>query len=478
MITSKRFKIQHNVTIRVLDKMTGKLIQEHEGHNAATNTMIEGIGHYLVGEGVLRQGYSMLSKYIPRYISLGTMGLRNQDEDADGLPTGISGANYTGDEAEDFASFLAERPGFGSDGYSQEYNNDRPAFGLGPAFTSFSITNSYHRGDTTYYKGKMYVAQEDMIVNPDTGTYNTWSSDQWELAPESEQPIFYELITPTFPRQEISYRDVVPEYQSELPKTIDVIYSAMISTNALAQFREPGKDYIFITEAGLWSDKTYQDDTVGANNLIAGYRVAPPNLVNWYMKSEDVPEIVAIDYCHDHDIPNPTPEQILAAQESVALENRNLLKQQVLRVQRDQVVQVIWKIQIGNAEDIREINMSIVPSEFLERIESQIIELYALVEKSNKGVFAKSVVIPRSAWKSGGISGYSYHADIQMEGVDEGYITSLQYNSDDSRAFEFSRVVTTTTDQVTIYCKTKPTRSITIPLIISTLISEVEADPV
>ena len=57
METSEKFRIQHNVTIRIYDKSTGKLVREHTGHNTATNTLIEGIGHYLAGEGVLRQGY-------------------------------------------------------------------------------------------------------------------------------------------------------------------------------------------------------------------------------------------------------------------------------------------------------------------------------------------------------------------------------------------------------------------------------------
>ena len=478
MIASKRFRIRHNVTLRVLDKVTGKLIREHVGHNAATNTMIEGIGHYLAGEGVLRQGYSMLSKYIPRYISLGTMGLRNQEEDEEGLPAGISGSEYTGDEGEDFTSYLEERPGFGSDGYNQAYNNNRPAFGLGPAFTSFSLTNTYYTGDTTYYKGKMYVAQEDMIVDPETGIYNTWSSDQWALAPDEDQPTFYELITPTFPRQEISYRDVVPEYQSERKKTVDIIFSTMISTNALAQFRDPDKDYIFITEAGLWSDRTYQPDDVGANSLVAGYRVAPPDLINWYMKAEDVPEVVAVDYCHEHGIENPTPAQIEEAQESVALENRHILKEQVLRVERDQVVQVIWKIEIGNAEDTWEIKMSIVPGDFVELVEQEFLEIYRLIELCNKGVFARNVEVPTSAWTNAGITGYPYSAKIAISGVDEDYITSVQYADADSRAFDFARVASTTTDEITIYCATAPSRSIIIPLIISTSIHEVVLNPV
>ena len=85
----KNLGISHNLSINVLDQRTGKILHSHEGHNCATNSMLLGIAHYLSGDGVLNQGYEMLKNYVPRYISLGTMGLFNQDEDASGLPEGI-----------------------------------------------------------------------------------------------------------------------------------------------------------------------------------------------------------------------------------------------------------------------------------------------------------------------------------------------------------------------------------------------------
>lgn len=301
--------MRHNVTLRVLDRATGRLIQEQKGHNSATNTMIEGIGHYLTGAGVLRQGYSMLERFVPQYISLGTMGLLNQDEDSNHLPAGI-----------DFDHYMQQRPGFGSDGYSDEYNNGRPYHGLGPAFTSFSTSQSYYTGNITYYKGVAYRAKEDMPVDPDTGTYNYWKGDQWEVS--SSQPTCYELISQNFPRSEITFRDVVPENESELARSIDVVFSAMITTGALEEFRQfYGKSYIFITEAGLWSEKDYIPDNVSYNGLLAGYRLVPPNSDNWDM--------------------------------SIAA-NREILKKQILRVEADQVVQVIWKIQLANFEDIKD----------------------------------------------------------------------------------------------------------------------------
>ena len=55
---AKKISIRHNVSIRVLDQ-NGQVISEHTGHNAATNSMITGVAHYLTGDGVLNQGYHM-----------------------------------------------------------------------------------------------------------------------------------------------------------------------------------------------------------------------------------------------------------------------------------------------------------------------------------------------------------------------------------------------------------------------------------
>lgn len=266
---SKNIGIKHNVIFRTIDINTRKVCQQVEGHNAATNSMLSGIAHYLVGDGVLSQGIYMLSNYVPKYISLGTMGLINQNEDENGLPDGIGVSD--GDEETRFTDYMNQCPGYGADGYDENANNGREYLGLGPIF-----------------------------------------ADR-----ESAYTINCELISNTFPRQDISYREIVPETQSELPKTIDVIFSAMISTGALAQFREPDRDYIFITEAGLWSKPTYQ--TGGDNGLLAGYRIVPPNEANWDMTNPD---------------------------------NREILKKNILRVGINQVVQVIWKIQLGAIEQL------------------------------------------------------------------------------------------------------------------------------
>lgn len=263
---SKEMSLDHNVQLRVLDRATGSLVQYHEGHNAATNTMMLGIAKYLTGESVLNQGWDLLRDYVPQYISLGTMGLVSQEQDSDGLPDGVG--VYEGQtEEERFVEYMKTVPSFGADGYDKYSNNSREYFGLGPSFDN---------------------------------------------RPDQTKTVNCELVNLSYPRVKVSYREVVPEAKAELPQTVDVVFSAMVSTGALSCFREEGKNYVFITEAGLWARPDWVDG--GSNGLLAAYRIAPPDTGNWDMT---VPE------------------------------NRQLLKRQILKVNRNQVVQVIWKIQIG-----------------------------------------------------------------------------------------------------------------------------------
>lgn len=263
---SKEMRLEHNVQIRVLDKATGECVEAHEGHNAATNSMMLGIAHYLTGDGLFNQSWDLLRSYIPQYISLGTMGLLNQEQDEQGLPAGIG--VYKGQtEEQNFVDYMKTVPSYGADGYDKYSNNAREYFGLGP----------------------MYADR-----------------------PDASKTVNCELISAKFPRVKVSYREIVPEAKAELPETVDVVFSAMVSTGALAQFREPGKNYVFITEAGLWSRPDWVEG--GSNGLLAAYRIAPPDTDNW-------------------DMSEPT--------------NRERLKREVIKVNRNQVVQVIWKIQIG-----------------------------------------------------------------------------------------------------------------------------------
>lgn len=267
---ARNLGVEYNVTFRVIDKVTRQVVSEHIGHNQATNSMMTGIAHYLKGDGVLNQGSSILSQFIPRYISLGTMGLLTQDQDESGLPTGIGvtpqreGESYEDFELRRYTEYMQQLPGYGADGYSENQNNGREYFGLGPMFSGSAVK--------------------------------------------------CELISASFPRSPITYRDILPEIQAELPETLDVVFSAYISTGSLAQFRG-NNDYIFISEVGLWSDKTYR--TSNENGLLAGYRIVPPNANNY-------------------DMSDPA--------------NREILRQNILRVGKNQVVQVIWKIQLGSVE--------------------------------------------------------------------------------------------------------------------------------
>lgn len=208
----------------------------------------------------------MLSAFIPQYISLGTMGLINQEEDDEGLPAGLGVGTIADSEEKRLTAYMYQKPGYGADGYDANQNNSRRFLGLGPVF----------------------------------GT-------------NSNLPVNCELISSTFPRSAITYRQIVPETEAELPETIDVIFSAMVSTGALKQFREVDKDYIFITEAGLWSQPYYNSS--GYNSLLAGYRIVPPDKENWDM---------------------------------TIAENRQILKKNIIKVNKNQVVQVIWKIQLGS----------------------------------------------------------------------------------------------------------------------------------
>ena len=272
---AKNLGMNHNLCLRVIDEPTNKVVQQHIGHNSATNTLLNGIGQFLLGGSTTGAG-ELLRTWIPQYISLGTMGLSNQDEDSEGLPAGV-GDNGAESEEDRMIDYLLKTPGFGSDGYDSTLINGReldgkPAFGLGP----------------------MFVDRTDKSTTVEC-----------------------ELISNTFPRAKISMRQALPESRSEYPKTIDVIFSALVSTGVLAQFRPAGKNYLFISEVGLWSSPTWVDS--GSNGLLAGYRIAPPDKENWDM--------------------------------SVA-SNRQLLKRQILRVGINQAVQVIWKIQLGSIDQL------------------------------------------------------------------------------------------------------------------------------
>lgn len=295
---AKNMCIKHNVTFRVIDKGTNQVVREYSGHNQATNTMLSGVGHYLACGGTERMVRSLLAAYIPKFISLGTMGLVNQDEDENHLPLGICGydVDESADDATKYTAYMNQAPGYGADGYSAGMNNDRPEFGLGAAY------------------------------DPETGAVGC------------------ELVTPTFLRVPITHQEVIPETNAEYPETVDVVLSAMISTGALAQFRGDN-DYVFISEAGLWSkQKNFDSQTSNfGSGFLAGYRIKPPSDINWDMSYS---------------------------------ENRTILQQNIIRVGINQVVQVIWKIQIGS---VKRLDISSNDTELLSKVISKSSTLRSIV---------------------------------------------------------------------------------------------------
>ena len=346
----KRLDVQQNVTIRVIDEPTGKVVQEHVGHNAATNSLLTGIAHYLMGDGVLNQGSDTLSMWVPQYISLGTMGLTSQDsetitidEESYIVPAGIgytpvAPASATPEEKElnaqlRFTEYINQTPGFGADGYDENTNNDREWFGLGYPYTlkpnklvqdfyaagsnDYTLTYAPVTGGadsvisvTIYPNGTINQDTHDtsvsrIVLSPTEYSVGLDSNNQWKLLigygtsytgriaviymTNSKDAANCELIqakiendeiVPLTLRSKITYRNMIPEIQSEIPNTLDVVFSAYVSTGALKAFRGDN-DYIYITEAGLWSKPKYNNS--GDNGLLAGYRILPSD--------DELPEI-------------------------------------------------------------------------------------------------------------------------------------------------------------------------------------------
>lgn len=323
----KPIPIEHNVYIRVVDQATGQVVSQHTGHNTATFTMLEGIARYLRGDGALTQT-PILKRFLPSYMSVGTMGVVDPHPNADEVPTQIGTSKYNiGDtitNANDLhligkdsaytiqssdtdiidifcmQNYVETVPGFGADGSSHS-NNTRQQAGLGAK------------------------------VNPDLVTaYFAGTTDTYPVG---------ELTSDSFRRSAITYRNI-EDAGAEVPDTIDVIYGCMISTNMLKQFMG-GQDYIYLTEVGLWSRPDYIDNVVG-NGLLAAYRITPMSEYKTAMGPGDVTQADIDEYAEEHGV---SPSSVTT--DDVATANRAELKKQILRVNANQVVQVIWKLQLG-----------------------------------------------------------------------------------------------------------------------------------
>ena len=462
----KRLDVKQNVTIRVIDEPTGKVVQEHVGHNAATNSLLTGIAHYLMGDGVLNQGSDTLSSWVPQYISLGTMGLTSQESEiitVDGVEytvpaclgyTPIAPEDATAEEKElnarlRFTEYLNQTPGFGADGYDNNSNNNREWFGLGYPYTlkPDNLRQDFYTWDgsaqdlnlsetpiaiisvTLFTGGVVNQDISDTSVERSVLPSTQYSVEDnilhllqysEEIPADSRLAVIYtfesadatncELISakidnsgnivPLTLRSQITYRDLVPEIQSEVPNTLDVIFSAFVSVGALKDYRSDN-DYIYITEAGLWSKPNYNDS--GDNGLLAGYRIMPSddevNILGAEITLTGTGEetyelvdqggeplsIISIDSitCDGMIIPKDDYEfqmtlegTILTFNDSVPSvgstiivvyrsgdvsgtwkdmtipENRQKVQQSIIRIGKGQVAQIIWKIQLGGLEQL------------------------------------------------------------------------------------------------------------------------------
>jgi hypothetical protein len=134
---------------------------------------------------------------------------------------------------------------------------------------------------------------------------------------------------------------------AEAVRSIDVVYTALISLGALKAFRG-NRDYIFITECGLWAnrwngDKYPTSDQIPASlrgkfkasaDMLAGYRIFP---AGW------TPQDLTDNLVDIHNITNQ-PVTITPAQRYQR--RMRQLQRSILRVGRGQVVQVEWKVQL------------------------------------------------------------------------------------------------------------------------------------
>ena len=468
----KRLDIKQNVTIRIIDEPTGEVVQEHVGHNAATHSMLVGIAHYLMGDGVLNQGSDTLSMWIPQYISLGTMGLTSQDSETLIIDnkeyivpkalgdTPVAPNDATAQEKElnavlRFTEYLNQTPGFGADGYDSNTNNDRKWFGLGYPYTLKPNKMNQYFGDAgsdTYTlstpvldKSKdniiSVIVYPNGIINQDmhnesitriqipysdysinsagtmvtitNGTsysgriaimYYIESTDAANCELIKSKIDKYNNYVPLTLRSNITYRSIVPEYMSEVPSTLDVVFSSFVSTGALSEYRGD-RDYIYITEAGLWAKNAYTG--AGDNGLLAGYRITPTDVDDtgllqqftgdgttktFIFENDIVTEIIAV-VITDQETPEyyldtntnaivfetaPADGSTITVSYKTAytqdswkdmtiLSNRQKVQQSILRIGPNQVAQVVWKIQLGGLEQLSGLR-NLYPSQYQEEV--------------------------------------------------------------------------------------------------------------
>jgi len=399
---------RNNVTLRVIDAETGRIDQEHSGHNSVTTTLLEGIAHYLQGYGLDNQGM-LLKSYLPNYISLGTAGLRNYNPTTnvqletfnsdgsyrdsgqqgvqnsqtawldstalnDGLntvyfPTDIPSHKYVPDIRAIHGSALVngdipelhyfnQPPGFDADIRAEVIradldNNRRPKSGLGVPFQR--IREDYIGGLTSS------SASEHLNICPICGNvicYCVCSHHGSEMEVLSPNPLECELISDEHGRSSISAKRAFYPLSrvdgmntAESLRSVDVVYTALISLGALASFRG-NRDYIFITECGLWGTRwtgerysnTVDDASLRGKfkvpaDMLAGYRIYPPG---W--TPQDLTDSL-VDRVRDAN-GNPTNTTVTITPQQRFTRRMRQLQRCILRVGKGQVVQVEWKVQL------------------------------------------------------------------------------------------------------------------------------------
>lgn len=88
------------------------------------------------------------------------------------------------------------------------------------------------------------------------------------------------------------------------------------------------------------------------------------------------------------------------------------------------------------------------------------------IDFSSMILYTSNKTIATSAWSASDNVDYPFSADIAMTGLSASYFPIVQFEDEDVQTFALSGKVLPKTNAITIYCKTKPNRAITVPNII------------
>ncbi len=88
------------------------------------------------------------------------------------------------------------------------------------------------------------------------------------------------------------------------------------------------------------------------------------------------------------------------------------------------------------------------------------------IDFSSMILYTSNKTVATSAWGASDNVDYPFSADIAMTGLSASYFPIIQFEDEDVQTFALSGKVLPKTNAITIYCKTKPNRAITVPNII------------